>query len=637
MKTTAGMRTPNLPGDRLWLPPLREEGSGARPVTRRTHYVQERGRDFWEKPRVERKRIMWITLTMLSRYSRHTSSTSCSSLFQTSKSICQEVGIGRQQIWSLQRCKDGTKCTSMVPHNMLHSSSMSFKINNKHNHAKNFPVLDGGIPSLYRHVVEGNARNSEICVQRYSELLVKVSKGGEKNAILRHTQKNKKLLVRERLKMLLDDESFLELSPFAGLDMPYGDVPAAGCLTGIGKICGVWCVFMANDATVKGGTIYPISVKKQLRAQEIAIKNRLPSVYLVDSGGAFLPLQAELFPDQFHGGRIFYNEAVMSALRIPQVAVVCGSCTAGGAYVPTMAEETAIVDKIGTMFLAGPPLVKAATGEDIHPEALGGANLHAKILSRMIDGSRFQEFKANYGTTLVAGFAYIEGQLVGIVANNGELTHEASLKGSHFIQLCSQRNIPILFVLNTAPCAAEPTSLTQAEDHTNRLKAQASMMAAVACAAVPKITLVIGGCYGNESYAMCGRSFDPNFLFLWPNARIGLVDSRHCHILSFIWDADRQGAEVDLKLLKEKLEEESSAFYSSARLWDDGVILPQSSRKVSFFLCVYLYKMLNISSFPSLPPVKKYWFLVFPVKIVYGGEGKEACFLPLPSSWLYVC
>uniref|UniRef100_A0A670IVN3 methylcrotonoyl-CoA carboxylase n=1 Tax=Podarcis muralis TaxID=64176 RepID=A0A670IVN3_PODMU len=587
---------------------------------------------------------MWIALTMLSRYSRHPSSTSCSSLFQTSKSICQEVGIGRQQIWSLRRYKDGKKCTSVVPHNMLHSSSMSFKINNKHNHQKNFPVLDGSIPSLYRHIVEGNARNSEICIQRYSELLVKVSKGGGKDAILRHTQKNKKLLVRERLKMLLDDESFLELSPFAGLDMPYGDVPAAGCLTGIGKICGVWCVFMANDATVKGGTIYPISVKKQLRAQEIAIKNRLPSVYLVDSGGAFLPLQAELFPDQFHGGRVFYNEAVMSALKIPQVAVVCGSCTAGGAYVPTMAEETAIVDKIGTMFLAGPPLVKAATGEDIHPEALGGANLHAKvsgcvdhfassekeayecvrniistlnyeipteetvqydsplysadellglapqdysytlhiklILSRMIDGSRFQEFKANYGTTLVAGFAYIEGQLVGIVANNGELTHEASLKGSHFIQLCSQRNIPILFLLNTASCAAEITSLTQAEDHTNRLKAQASMMAAVACAAVPKITLVIGGCYGNESYAMCGRSFDPDFLFLWPNARIGLVDSRHCHTLSFIWDADRQGAEVDLKLLKEKLEEESSAFYSSARLWDDGVILPQSSRKV---------------------------------------------------------
>ncbi|XP_066482441.1 methylcrotonoyl-CoA carboxylase beta chain, mitochondrial-like isoform X2 [Tiliqua scincoides] len=490
-------------------------------------------------------------------------STFCCPLSQTAKTKCQELGRGRQG-WHQLSCQGGVKAASMVPHSMI-SSSVSFKTENKNQHAKNFTVLDGNIPSLYRHVLEGNARNSEICIQRYSELLAMVNKRGE-NAILRHTQRNKKLLVRERLKLLLDDEPFLELSPFAGLGMPYGDVPGAGCLTGIGKICGIWCVFMLNDATVKGGTFYPISVKKQLRAQEIAIKNRLPSVYLVDSGGAFLPLQAEMFPDQFHGGRIFYNEAVMSAMRIPQVAVVCGSCTAGAAYVPTIAEETAIVDKIGTLFLAGPPLVKAATGEDILPEELGGASLHSKIsgcvdhfsssekeayecvrnvistlnyeipttqteeydnplysaeellglapqdyrytlnikliLSRMIDGSRFQEFKANYGTTLITGFAHIEGQLVGIVANNGELTHDASLKGSHFIQLCSQRNIPILFILNTAPHAAEPANLAQAEDHTNKLKAQASMMAAVACAAVPKITLVIGGCYGNESYAM---------------------------------------------------------------------------------------------------------------------------------------
>ncbi|KAH0618516.1 hypothetical protein JD844_017796 [Phrynosoma platyrhinos] len=387
-------------------------------------------------------------------------------------------------------------------------------------------------------------------------------------------------------------------------------------IAGIGKICGIWCVFIANDATVKGGTIYPVSLKKQLRAQEIALKNRLPSVYLVDSGGAFLPLQAEIFPDQFHGGRTFYNEAVMSSLRIPQMAVVCGSCTAGGAYVPTMAEETAIVDKIGTLFLAGPPLVKAATGEDINPEELGGAMLHSKIsgcvdhfassekeayecirniistlnyditeeetlefdsplynvdellglapqdydhtlhikliLSRMIDGSRFQEFKANYGTTLVTGFAYIEGQLVGIVANNGELTHDASLKGSHFVQLCNQRNIPILFIVNTAPFSAEPSSPKQAEDHTNRLKAQASMMSAVACASIPKITLVIGGCYGNECYAMCGRSFDPNFLFLWPNARIALVDSRHIPTFLFTLDDDCSETGVDLTFLKEK-------------------------------------------------------------------------------------
>uniref|UniRef100_A0A8D0GAU3 methylcrotonoyl-CoA carboxylase n=1 Tax=Sphenodon punctatus TaxID=8508 RepID=A0A8D0GAU3_SPHPU len=478
---------------------------------------------------------------------------------------------------------------------------------------------------------------------RYSELLGKVIRGGGEKAIFRHTQRNKKVLVRERLKMLLDDgEPFLELSPFAGFDLPYGDVPAAGCITGIGKISGVWCVLMANDATVKGGTVYPISVKKQLRAQEIAIQNRLSSVYLVDSGGAFLPLQAEMFPDQFHGGRVFYNEAIMSAMKIPQVAVVCGSSTAGGAYVPTMAEETVIVDKIGTMFLAGPPLVKAATGEDISPEELGGAKLHSMIsgcvdhfapsekeayecvrniistlnyeipseetlecdsplysadellglapqeygytlpikliLSRLIDGSGFQEFKANYGTTLITGFACIEGHLVGIVANNGELMHDASLKGSHFVQLCSQRNIPILFLQNTAPHAMEPANLLQAEDHANRLKAQASMMVAVACAAVPKITLVIGGCYGNESYAMCGRSFDPNFLFLWPNARVCFMDSRS--FSTYSQENDCRAGESELNHLREKLEEESSAFYSSARLWDDGVILPQSSRKV---------------------------------------------------------
>ncbi|NXS93801.1 MCCB carboxylase, partial [Jacana jacana] len=486
------------------------------------------------------------------------------------------------------------------------------------------------------------------------ELLETASRGGGESAILRHTQRNKKLFVRERLKLLLDDEPFLELSPLAGLDLPYGDVPAAGCLTGVGKICGVWCVFMANDATVKGGTIYPIGVKKQLRAQEIALQNRLCSVYLVDSGGAFLPLQSELFPDKLHGGRVFYNEAIMSAMRIPQVAVVCGSCVAGGAYVPTMAEEAVIIDKIGTLFLAGPPLVKAATGEDVSPEDLGGAKLHSKVsgcsdhfasseeeayecirnvistlnyqpepgeavqpdsplyspeellglaprdyrctlpvklvLSRLMDGSRFQEFKANYGTTLVTGFGHVEGHLAGVVASNGELSHHAALKGSHFVQLCGQRGVPILFLQNTAPQAPQPTSPTQV-----LLKAQASMMAAVACAPVPKITIVIGGCYGTESYVMCGRSFSPNFLFLWPNARVGLVDSRH---FPAVPDGDAAGDEPGLKELREnfiallwcsrvfnsplvsRLEEESSAFYSSARLWDDGVILPQNTRKV---------------------------------------------------------
>ncbi|KAF2985861.1 hypothetical protein EK904_012925 [Melospiza melodia maxima] len=396
--------------------------------------------------------------------------------------------------------------------------------------------------------------------------------------------------------------------------MPYGNVPAAGCLTGIGRICGIWCVFFAADATVKGGTIYPIGVKKQLRAQEIAMENRLLSVHLVDSGGAFLPLQSELFPDKMHGGRVFYNEAIMSAMGIPQVAVVCGSCVAGGAYVPTMAEESVIIDKIGMLFLAGPPLVKAATGEDVSPEELGGARLHSQvsgcsdhfapsekeayecirnivstlncepvpeqdrepdsplyspeellglaplaysytlpvklILSRLLDGSRFQEFKAAYGTTLVTGFGH----------------------------LCGQRGIPILFLQNTAPQPAGPASISQAEAHSNRLKAQASMMAAVACAAVPKITIVIGGCFGSDSYVMCGRSFSPNFLFLWPNARVGLVDSQNFPTVPPA--GDWTGEELELKQLKAKLEEESSAFYSSARLWDDGIILPQDTRKV---------------------------------------------------------
>ncbi|XP_077132918.1 uncharacterized protein LOC143787771 [Ranitomeya variabilis] len=508
--------------------------------------------------------------------------------------------------------------------------------------AQSFPVIAGAILPIHRHVYEANSRNSARCSHRYLELLANVKLGGGENAILRHTKRNKKLLVRERLKRLLDDENFLELSPFAGFGLPYGDVPSAGCLSGIGKICGIWCVFMANDATVKGGTAYPISVKKQLRAQEIAIQNRLPMLYLVDSGGAFLPLQAELFCDKEHGGKAFCNEAIMSAMKIPQVAVVCGSCTAGGAYIPAMAEESIIVDQIGTIFLGGPPLVKAATGEDVTAEDLGGAKLHARvsgcvdyfaatesdaysyarmiistlnldpepegrvqfedpvynteelaglaprdyghtldvklILSRLVDGSKFLEFKAEYGTTLVTGFASVEGNLVGIVASNGELTHDASLKGSHFVQICNQRFIPLLFLQNTTSQDLLPPSVYKAEQLTNRLKAQASMIAAVSCATVPKITVVIGGCHGGESFAMCGRSYEPNFLFLWPNARIGLVDAGR---LSWSEQNDKGWTdETEFKSQLDRLKEESSAFYSSARLWDDGVILPQDTRPV---------------------------------------------------------
>ncbi|XP_068175274.1 methylcrotonoyl-coenzyme A carboxylase 2 [Antennarius striatus] len=502
-----------------------------------------------------------------------------------------------------------------------------------------FPVLDQPLQPVHQHVHDGNLRNSSACHQTFLELKEKVRKGGGENAVARHTQRNRKLLVRDRLRLLLDDEDFLELSPFAGLGLPYGDIPSAGCLTGIGRINGLWCVFIANDATVKGGTAYPITVKKQLRAQEIAIQNRLPCVYLVDSGGAFLPLQSEIFPDKNQGGRTFYNEAIMSSMKIPQVSVVCGSCTAGGAYIPTMAEETVMVHRIGTIFLGGPPLVKAATGEEVTPEELGGARLHAEVsgcvdhfareekeaydytrniistlnfqlpeeeeerraeeeeplysseellalaprcynysldarmvISRLVDGSRFQEFKARFGQTLITGFARIRGHLVGMVANNGELLYQAALKGSHFVQLCDQRDIPLLFLQNTAPAAAPTLSTTQAEANSNRLKAHGSMMSAVACASVPKITVVIGGCHGADSYAMCGRAFDPNFLFLWPNARVSMVAPGHSDSLL--------PSDPEQDDLNEALNKESSAFFSSGRLWDDGVILPQDTRKV---------------------------------------------------------
>ncbi|XP_053549346.1 biotin-dependent 3-methylcrotonyl-coenzyme A carboxylase beta1 subunit isoform X2 [Bombina bombina] len=525
----------------------------------------------------------------------------------------------------------------------IYYTSFSTKAAGRRKGGHPYPLINGDILPIYRPVYEANARNSEVCKQRYIELLEKIKLGGGENAVLRHTQRNKKVLVRERLRMLLDEEPFLELSPFAGLGLPYGDVPTAGCVSGVGKVSGVWCAFTATDATVKGGTSYPISVKKQLRVQEIAMKNRLPTIYLVDSAGAFLPLQAEIFPDKEHGGRTFYNEAVMSSMQIPQVSVVCGSCTAGGAYIATVAEETIIVDRIGTIYLGGPPLVKAATGEDVSSEDLGGAKLHSRvsgcvdyfaaaeeeayncvrqiistfnfeflpeeitdyeaplydteelvglaprdyrctlnvklILSRLIDGSRFLEFKAEYGTTLVTGFASVEGHLVGIVASNGSLTHDASLKGSHFVQLCSQRGIPLLFLQNTASQESAPTNVYKAEEQTNRLKAQASMMSSVACATVPKITIVIGGCHGGESFAMCGRSFDPNFLFLWPNARVALLDSFNLPMYNQLGE-DCIADESELKTRLEKLKEQSTAFYSSARMWDDGIILPQDSRKV---------------------------------------------------------
>ncbi|XP_032884359.1 methylcrotonoyl-CoA carboxylase beta chain, mitochondrial-like isoform X2 [Amblyraja radiata] len=544
--------------------------------------------------------------------------------------------LGKTILWMKILC---------FPHNLMFNSLVRTYLTNA------YPVLNGKLQPIHQHVFESNLQNSMIHSKRYLELMKQVQKGGGEKAILRHTQRNKKLLVRDRLRLLLDKGEILELSPFAGLGMPYGDIPAAGCLTGIGKVSGVWCVFIANDATVKGGTVYPVAVKKQLRAQDIAIQNRLPCIYLVDSGGAFLPLQADIFPDKNHGGRTFYNEAIMSATGIAQVAVVCGSCTAGGAYIPTMADETVMVDKIGTIFLAGPPLVKAATGEVSSPEDLGGATMHAKVsgcidhfaateeeaykcarniiatlnlelppnmptdfeeplyaaeelnglaprdyaytldiklvLSRLTDGSKLLEFKALFGTTLLTGFAQIKGHLVGIVANNGELTHNASLKGSHFVQLCDQRNIPIIFLQNTRPNVTVTRTLSKAGAVTNQLKAQGSMIASVACATVPKITIVIGGCYGGESFAMCGRSFDPNFLFLWPNARIGLVSPNHCS--DFLETDGNIQDEAQLKTMKEMLEVETSAFHSTSRIWDDGVILPADTRTV-IGQCLNIFK-----------------------------------------------
>ncbi|XP_026788742.2 methylcrotonoyl-CoA carboxylase beta chain, mitochondrial isoform X3 [Pangasianodon hypophthalmus] len=499
-----------------------------------------------------------------------------------------------------------------------------------------FPIIDGACQPIHRHVIEANLQNSQACQQRYLALMEKVLKGGGENATARHTQMQSKVLVRDRLHMLLDDDEYLELSPFAGMGLPYGDIPSAGCLTGIGKINGLWCVFFANDATVKAGSAYPITVTKNVRTQEIAIQNRLPCVYLADCSGAFLPLQAGIFPDKNHAGRIYYNQAVMSALKIPQVGVVCGHCAAGGAYNPVMTEELVMVNRIGTLFLAGPPLVKAATGEEVTPEELGGARLHSEgsgcvdhfaavereayectrnvistlnfklpeedsaeieeplynaeelmglapksynfsmdvklIVSRLIDGSRFQEFKAYYGTTLVTGFAKIEGHLVGIIASNGELKYEACLKGSHFVQLCEHRDIPLIFLQNTAPEPLHTLSQDKAESNTKLLKAQGSMMSAVACASTPKITVVIGGCHGGDSFAMCGRAFDPNFLFLWPNARVSILAPGHAGGL--VQD------EEEAMHINERLEVESSAFFSSGRLWDDGVILPQDTRKV---------------------------------------------------------
>ncbi|MEU5301599.1 carboxyl transferase domain-containing protein [Streptomyces noursei] len=482
------------------------------------------------------------------------------------------------------------------------------------------------------------------------EKLAAARLGGGEKARARHTARGK-LLPRDRVDTLLDPGSpFLELAPLAADGMYDGAAPAAGVIAGIGRVSGRETLIIANDATVKGGTYYPMTVKKHLRAQEVALENRLPCLYLVDSGGAFLPMQDEVFPDREHFGRIFYNQARMSAARIPQIAAVLGSCTAGGAYVPAMSDEAVIVRDQGTIFLGGPPLVKAATGEVVSAEELGGGEVHSRasgvtdhlaeddahalrivrtivatlgdrpplpwsvrpveepkvdpaglygavpvdsrtpydvreVIARIVDGSRFAEFKSEYGTTLVTGFAHVHGHPVGIIANNGILFSESAQKGAHFIELCDQRGIPLLFLQNIS-------GFMVGRDYEagGIAKHGAKMVTAVACARVPKLTVVIGGSYGAGNYSMCGRAYSPRFLWMWPNAKISVMGGEQAaSVLATVkrdqleargeeWSAAEETVFKDP--IRAQYENQGNAYYATARLWDDGVIDPLQTRQV---------------------------------------------------------
>ena len=491
-------------------------------------------------------------------------------------------------------------------------------------------------------------------VAELRERLARVRQGGTESARRKHTDRGK-LLVRDRADRLLDPRSpVLDLAPLAAFGM-YGDgddyaVPSAGVVGGIGRVAGRECVVVANDATVKGGTYYPMTVKKHLRAQTVAAENRLPCIYLVDSGGAFLPMQDEVFPDREHFGRIFFNQANLSAAGIPQIASVMGSCTAGGAYVPAMSDETVIVRNQGTIFLGGPPLVKAATGEVVTAEDLGGGDVHARtsgvvdhladddahalaivrsvvatlpparpvreaaaaveepheppeslydvvptdtrtpydvreVIRRIVDGSRFHEFKKLYGDTLVCGFARIWGHEVGIVANNGILFSESALKGAHFIELCNQRGIPLVFLQNI-------TGFMVGREYENKGIARdgAKLVTAVACSVVPKFTVVIGGSFGAGNYGMCGRAYDPRFLWMWPNARISVMGGEQAAgVLATVrrdgleargeaWSAEDE--EAFKAPVREQYETQGNPYYATARLWDDGIIDPADTRRV---------------------------------------------------------
>jgi 3-methylcrotonyl-CoA carboxylase beta subunit len=495
-----------------------------------------------------------------------------------------------------------------------------------------------------------NRRAMQALVEELRAIVARLRQGGGEAARAKHVARGK-LLPRERIDRLLDPGApFLEIGQLAAYGCYDDEAPSAGVITGVGRVAGVECMIVANDATVKGGTYYPLTVKKHLRAQEIAEQNRLPCLYLVDSGGAYLPLQDEVFPDRDHFGRIFYNQARMSAQGIPQIAVVMGSCTAGGAYVPAMSDETIIVKNQGTIFLGGPPLVKAATGEVVTAEELGGGDVHTRIsgvadhlaendqhaitlarrivahlnwrkpvdlalgsgeppaydpeelygvvpvdlrkpydvrevIARLVDGSRFDEFKSRYGTTLVTGFAELFGYPVGIVANNGILFSESALKGAHFIELCAQRGIPLLFLQNITGFM-----VGKKYEHGGIAKDGAKMVTAVSCAEVPKITAIIGGSFGAGNYGMCGRAYSPRFLWTWPNSRISVMGGEQAASVlaqvrreaieakGGVWSASEE--EAFKAPIRAQYERQGHPYYASARLWDDGVIDPAQSREV---------------------------------------------------------
>ncbi|MEO6985681.1 MAG: carboxyl transferase domain-containing protein [Paralcaligenes sp.] len=511
------------------------------------------------------------------------------------------------------------------------------------------PVIESRINPRSQAFVD-NARTMQASIDDLLKQLAHTAQGGSDAARAKHLARGK-LLPRDRVERLLDPGTpFLELSPMAAHDVYDNAAPGAGLITGIGRVSGVECIIVCNDATVKGGTYYPLTVKKHLRAQEIAQQNRLPCIYLVDSGGANLPNQDEVFPDRDHFGRIFYNQATMSALGIAQIAVVMGSCTAGGAYVPAMSDESIIVKNQGTIFLAGPPLVKAATGEIVSTEDLGGGDVHTRlsgvadhladddahalqlarnaigrlnhhkpvqlrrkayaeplydplelngiipsdtrkpydvreVIARIVDGSELDEFKARYGTTLITGFAHIHGMPVGIVANNGILFSEAAQKGTHFIELCCQRKIPMVFLQNI-------TGFMVGRKYENEGIARhgAKMVTAVSTAAVPKFTVLIGGSFGAGNYGMCGRAFGPRLLLIWPNARISVMGGEQA--ASVLATVRRDGIEAkggtwsaqdeeDFKApIRDQYEKEGHPYYSTARLWDDGIIQPADTRRV---------------------------------------------------------